>query len=482
MTRAPRFSLFISCLPGLRRVAATRDGRLVRYRVFFDDGEVAGGLFLGRVSKVTSAIGAAFVDLGDGQSGFLNSRDGQVLVVDGGRITPVRQIKEGQAVLVQMMRLGQGEKLATLSAEPKLVGLCLILLPQGQGVQFSRDFKGDREALTGALEALNRELGAEPGWLVRSGSADATAEALASDGRALWAQWSQVLQGLDRGQPRLLFREDPVLRWIIEGHKQGWHAIHCDDPETVAALRTDLRERAPILASVLSCHDLELPLFDTYRLEDEIQRLEDNRVWLKSGGSLVFARTEALVTVDVNTARNTKDRDQTSSALRTNLEAVEELVCQLQARDLAGLVVVDFVNARESDWRKRVDRALGEALRGDPAKTEALPTNKFGVAMLTRQREADDAPDRLHELCGCCGGRGRVRSLERVALAVLVQLRRQAPGLDGECLKVRAGKELAAYLETHRTRFLEPLAKSYRIEIQLERAALSQRAFEIVLV
>jgi ribonuclease G len=225
-----------------------------------------------------------------------------------------------------------------------------------------------------------------------------------------------------------------------------------------------------------------LPLFDTYRIEDEVQHLEDTRVWLKSGGSLVFSRTEALVTVDVNTSRNTKDRDQISSALRTNLEAVEALVCQLQARDLAGLVVVDFVNAREGDWRKRVDLALGQALRLDAAKTEALPINKFGVAMLTRQREADEAPDRLHELCGCCGGRGRVRSLERVALAVLVQLRRQVPGLAGECLKVRAGKELAAYLEAHRARFLSPLAEKYGIEIQLERAAMSQRAFEIELV
>ncbi len=476
----PRQSLFISCLPGLRRVAATQDGRLVRYRVFSQACEVAGGTYLGRVTKVTAAIGAAFVDLGDGLAGFLNFREDPVLVVDGGQITLARQVKEGQAVLVQMTRLGHGEKLANLSPEIKFVGVQLILLPQGRGVQFSRDFKGEREALEGQLAALNRELGAEPGWLARSGAGLSEAS-LRGDGLALWAGWSRVLEGIHSGKPRLLQREDPVLRWLFEGSKQGWHAIHCDDDEVLEALRAELRGRAPALVSQLASHDLDLPLFDTYRLEDELSQLEEPRVWLKSGGSLVFSRTEALVAVDVNTARNTKERGQTSSALRTNLEAVEELVYQLQGRDLGGLVVIDFVNAREPDWRKQVDRALGEALRRDPAKTEALPINKFGVAMLTRQRDADEVSDRFHETCPRCSGRGQVRALERVAIAVTVQLRRQAPGLAGERLIVRAGKELAAYLTQHRARFLDPLAHRHGLEIVVENASMAARAFVIEL-
>lgn len=457
-----------------------QDGRLISYQICREETAPApGDLLIGRVLNVAQGISAAFVDIGDGVQAFLDTKRGGLCLIDSATPKITSQAKEGQTVLVQLRKAAFRDKLASLSAEIKFVGLHCILLPMGDGLRFSRDFRGDKTAFRNLFMELSQSFGTEPGWLIRSTASFGEPEWIKADALRLWQYWQETLQQLGSGKTRVVYKENPLMAAVRDGHKTGWRSIFCDNGNDHAYLQRQLSQRDPSLLPALKFHDADSPLFDTYRVEDEVAHLSEARLWLKSGGTLDIHQTEAMVTVDVNTAKNTKDRGGKSAGLRTNLEAAAELGRQIRARNLAGLIVIDFVNIRDKGWEKKVERALRDAMVGDEAKLEVLPINKFGVAMLARERTSLDLGHRTLESCRRCRGQGTIKTLNALSLDIQRQVRRQLPGMEGETLAIIAGRELSTYLREHQALFFEPLESQFDATIIIEEGTMATRAYRI---
>lgn len=472
-------SLFVNQLPGSQRVAVTRDGRLIRYQQLNSEQENVqlGTIFLARITKVAAGISAAFVEIGQQQAGFLNGIDTRLAVVDGGKITTVSKPKEGQAVLVQLTKQAIREKLATYSCDLKLVGFNSILQPLEKGIRYSHDYRGDKQCWQERLaSAVMGEQ--QPGWIVRTGADEAAPEEVHAEAGQLWQDWQTVCQGIHSGKPRPLHRPQPLMQLLTEGNKEGWRSILVDSPQLQQQLKSELTVRNRVLLRALKLHELETPLFDTYRIEDEVAKLQATRVWLKSGGTLDIQQSEAMLTIDVNTTKNQTTRKQTA-ALNTNMEAVEEIAHQVMVRNLAGLLVIDFVNARETGWRKNVDAALKKAFAKDYARNEIMAVNKLGVAMIARQRGLRDYQHSHNETCPRCHGRGYVKRTRTLAIEIQRKLLREIHGMEGEQLVIQAGQELANYLRAHHDLLFASLEQEHGVTIQIEKARIADRAYQL---
>ncbi|MDJ0835943.1 MAG: ribonuclease E/G [Acidobacteriota bacterium] len=469
-------SLFANRMPGLMRLARLRNGRLEGLSLHRpDDPPAPGSIFKAKVVEVHAGIQAAYLDVGGAENVFLDRGNLPPGLLPSRKTTIESVLKPGREMPVQLRKPALGDKLARVDGEIKLAGLRLIHLPLGAGVSFSREFKGDRENLAERLPE-------QGGWIVRSAAAEVRPEVLDAEAKVLAARYRDLQQAAASGKPRLLYREDPVLAAVHEIGLSRLRNLHVDDETYGEELRTQLLATAPDLAARLSIHREASSLFDTYKIESQIDDLRAAKVWLKSGGRLHFHQTEAMVTIDVDSGKHGKSRGGLSAALRTNLEAADELAVQLRARNLAGLIVVDFINAKEPDWRTRVDNALKKALTADPARVELLRIDRFGLARLSRERRGPDLAHILTEPCNTCRGTGRRDRLETITADIQKQLLRESKGMTGETYTLSCGQSLADHLTKRKDLYFAPIETLQEIKIQIEkRHEMRPRAWTLTL-
>ena len=238
---------------------------------------------------------------------------------------------------------------------------------------FSHRFKGQRADISAELTALGKDVG----WIVRSAAGEQGIEQLLAEARMLRSRLAELQAQQDHGKPRLLYTEHPIEEILRDHAHDNPRSIFIDDEHHHARIHTWLRREQPRLLPALKLHSDDAPLFDVYKVESEIHKAAAARVWLPSGGSLVFHQTEAMVTIDVNSGKNIKSRAGKSAALRTNLEAATEIVRQLRVRNLAGLIVIDFINASEKGWGQNSGSSMRGALASDPLTPDYLPINRL---------------------------------------------------------------------------------------------------------
>ncbi len=437
----PATSLFVNRLHGLTRIAVIRHDRLIHLGLHREDETgLPGDMFLGKVTKVITGINAAFLDLGQGRSAFLNRADIPLPISKTSQADMASILKPGRLLPVQVKRAASGEKLMQVTAELKLVGFSGILVLGGKGISFSKRFKGEKQAEP--FEALLHGKG-ELGYIVRS-----SASGLNKDQRL--AELDRLLKDHDRlqevirdtGKPGLLRSLCPVKACLTDYWGDGLRSVFFDDEALYEAYRNEISQSRPDLAPVLKLHSEPYPMFDLYKIESEIQKASASRVWLKSGGFFDIRHTEALVAIDVNSGRDVKSGEGRSSGMRVNLEAAAEIGRQARVRNLAGLVVVDFINGKGPSWRKQLDDALKKAFRGDPARTDLLPVNHLGLAQISRERLGPDLNSLLRDKCGVCQGVGWVKSAETVAQECELQLTRELIGTDAQSVEITCGRRL----------------------------------------
>jgi ribonuclease G len=257
--------------------------------------------------------------------------------------------------------------------------------------------------------------------------------------------------------------------------------LWCDDPETYERIVQFVQQYLPRLRSRVALYQGAEPIFDHFRIEEQIERALDRKVWLKSGGYLVFDQAEALTAIDVNTGRFVGKTSQDETVLRTNLEAVEEVVKQLRLRNIGGIIIVDFIDmSREAD-RKKVSDALREALRRDKARTSALKISELGLVQMTRKRTRESLEELLTETCPRCHGRRVVKSVPTLAAEVLRAIHREAGRRRGvDMLVVKLNPDVARYLYDHGARDLETLERRLGFKIVLRsKEGLEPGAFEM---
>jgi len=435
------------------RVAVMQDGTLVN--LFVERSEpVAGNIYKGRVNNVLPGMDAAFVDIGLERNAFLHVADIRSQRLDGeeveesfGKGAIAERLRVGQEILVQVTKEPMGTKGARVTTYVALPAHYLVLMATVSYIGVSRRITADaeRRRLRQIAERIRPE---EMGIIVRTAAEGVEEQVLADDVVFLRQMWNRVLERARANRaPALVYQDLRLIRRIVRDlFTEEVDRFVVDSSEEHSRIADLLGSFAPQLRDRLVLHQDDVPVFEQYGVEREIDRALRRRVWLKSGGYIVIDRTEALTVIDVNTGKYVGKTDLASTILRTNLEAVGEIVRQITLRDIGGIILADFIDMEDADHRKRVLDALDEAVQRDRTKLHIIDLTALGLVEITRKRVYQDLEEIMRIPCPYCEGRGRVLAPETVAMRVRREIRKLARSAKARAVLVEVHPQVAAAL------------------------------------
>ena len=383
-------------------------------------------IYKGKITRIEPSLEAAFVDYGAERHGFLPLKEisSEYFVKDtNGTGKPnIREVlKEGQDIVVQVDKEERGNKGAALTTFVSLAGRFIVLKPnKARSGGVSRRITGaDRDAARQSLNAVQVPDGMSV--ILRTAGIDRSAEELAWDLENLITVWTAILNVvLERPSPFLIYREsDSVVRALRDYLTNDIGEILIDDEQTYKDASEHVSSTMPHNLKKLKHYVDPVPLFTRYQIESQIESAFAHNVSLPSGGSIVIDHTEALVSIDINSARATKGGDIEATALNTNLEAADEIARQLRIRDLGGLIVIDFIDMGPQKHQREVENRLREAVRQDRARVQIGKISRFGLLEMSRQRLRPSIGESAYQTCPRCTGFGTIRGTESLALAIL---------------------------------------------------------------
>jgi ribonuclease G len=494
--------ILINATPAETRVAILEKSQLVELHLEQARlRSVAGSIVKGRVTRVLPGMQAAFVDVGLEKAAFLYAGDyveNIELIEDeeeaprgrrnrgrngGGRHVPSIEtlLREGQEIVVQIAKEPIGSKGARITSHVSIAGRHLVLTPWAQRVGVSRRIESDRERRR-LREIVNRIRPPDLGFIIRT-AGEGTREAdLEADVRYLTAVWDDVQIHKDQVRaPEALYREPALpLRVIRDFANSETKQIVVDSRQAYEEMSSFVdRFVAPPRPRIKFYQGTE-PIFDHFGAESQIDANLGRKVWLKSGGYLIIDQSEALTAIDVNTGRYVGRRDLEETVLRTNLEAVREVVQQLRFRNIGGLIIIDLIDMESAENREKTFRALQDAIRGDKAKTNILKISELGLVEMTRKRTRESLVQMLCEPCSHCDGRGYVLSEYSIAQKVLRKIKKDLPRFCGRRVAVSVNRRVAEQLLGPERATLEALERELGREIEIHaRAGMHQEQFEI---
>jgi ribonuclease G len=497
------------------RVAILEDDEVVELFIERErQQQVAGNVYKGRVSKVLPGMQSAFVDLGLERDGFLYvsdvvdtlesldqlgdeddeagasagaatgeaGRDGDVpdAPADGDgtpaqAATPQRPalprrrerqsqsdpehkiedlLKEGQDVVVQVVKEPLGTKGARLTCHVTIPGRFLVFMPTVDHVGVSRkiDAREERARLRGIVKTFREQNGFNGGVIIRTAAAGRSEEDIVGDLSFFLEVWREIKRRSDTQRaPTVLYREQSLVSKLLRDLlTDDYQAIRIDSPaEHRRAL--DLVQRImPAMAPRVKHYGKDFPILDEYGIQSELDKALRSKVWLKSGGYIVINQTEALVAVDVNTGRYVGKKSAgrlEDTILKTNLEAAKEIVRQIRLRDLGGIIVLDFIDMEEKKNRQKVFQAFEQDLRRDRAPSKAVSVSEFGLVIVTRKRVKQSLERILTDQCPYCSGTGTVKSSATICHEILIELKKLAREIDGGGVVLRVNPDIARALQ-----------------------------------
>jgi ribonuclease E len=384
-------------------------------------------IYKGTITRIEPSLEAAFVDYGSERHGFLPLKEiaRSYFVPDavkpGSRINIKEAIKEGQQVVVQIDKEERGNKGAALTTFISLAGRYLVLMPNNpRAGGVSRRIEGnDRSELRDAMSQL--QIPESMGLIVRTAGVGKSVEELQWDLDYLTQLWAAIEQSAaERQAPFLVYQEsDVIIRSIRDHLRSDIGEIVVDDRRMYEKAEGFIRQVMPHNLKKLRLYDDEVPLFTRYQIESQIESAFQRSVQLPSGGSIVIDHTEALTSIDINSARATKGADIEETALNTNLEAADEIARQLRLRDLGGLFVIDFIDMTPARNQREVENRLREAMKQDRARVQVGRISRFGLLEMSRQRLRPSLGESSQLVCPRCKGQGTIRGVESLALSIL---------------------------------------------------------------
>ncbi len=383
-------------------------------------------IYKGKITRVEPSLEAAFVQYGSERHGFLPFKEiARSYYSDGGngggRSSIKDVIREGQEVVVQVDKEERGTKGAALTTFISLAGRYLVLMPNNpRAGGVSRRIEGEeRDEIREALRQLQTPEGM--GLIVRTAGVGRNIEELQWDLNYLLQLWEMIQKAAqERSAPFLIYQESNVIiRALRDYLRTDTGEILIDDAVIYSQAQDFMRQVMPYNLSKLKLYEDTVPLFTRYQIESQIESAFDRQVQLPSGGAIVIDHTEALISIDINSARATKGSDIEETALNTNLEAAEEIARQLRIRDLGGLIVIDFIDMGPNRNQREVENRLRDAVKMDRARVQLGRISRFGLLEMSRQRLRASLGEASQEVCARCNGQGTVRSVESLALSVL---------------------------------------------------------------
>jgi len=467
--------------PEEARVAIVQDGRLMELNIEISGKEqTKGNIYKGVVVRVEPGLQAAFVDIGLPKPGFIQMGDlhpdswqwrEDLPEEDRKRRPRIQEVlRRGQELIVQVEKDARDMKGAALTSYLSLPGRYMVLMPGDDAAGISR--KIEDNAIRKELKALVAELQVPTGYgyIVRTEAVGRTSEELKKDLDYLVGVHERILQQAAEIKGAAVVYQDAgvIIRTIRDYFSDDIDEVLVDDKAACQQAVDFFKEIMPGCERLVKLHKEKRPIFSKYQLEEQIDQLYEKRVPLPSGGSLIIEPTEALVSIDVNSGKSSGEKGVEDTAFKTNLEAAAEVARQLRLRDLGGLVVIDFIDMRDNKHNKEVERTLKDALKMDKARVNLGRISQFGMMEMSRQRIAKNINDAIHLECPHCEGRGRVKSVEAMAVSFLRKV--HAAAARGQLAEVHGALPLdvAYYLLNRKKRELTQIENDYEIVVTVK--------------
>jgi ribonuclease G len=466
-----------------------------------DERNVAGTVIKGRVTRVLPGMQAAFVDIGLEKAAFLYAGDycDNSIKANGNGETPGRSrgrsrngsrqpppaidtlLREGQEIVVQVAKEPIGNKGARITSHISIAGRHLVVTPLSQRVGVSRRIESDRERRR-LREIVSRNRPDDLGFIIRTAGNNASEADLEADIRYLTAVWSDIQKKREGARaPCDLYSELSLPLRVIRDFVNGkTKRIVIDDRRIYEEMEDFLTRFVAGPKPRLEHYRGALPIFDHFNIESPIDANLGKKIFLKSGGHLVIDQSEALTAIDVNTGRFVGKRDLEETVLRTNLEAVKEIVYQLRFRNIGGIIIIDLIDMESAENRNKVYSALQEALKQDKARTNILKISELGLVEMTRKRTRENLVQQLCEPCANCEGRGYVLSSETMAYKVLREIRKDLPRFCGRQIAISVNPRVAEMLLVRAHKACADLGQELGCKIEIRgRPGLHQEQFEV---
>ena len=468
------------------RIAIITDGILDHFEVAAtESGLLRGNIYRGSVANVQPSLDAAFVNFGADKDGLLRADDvvpqSYAKKAEGAGKHPRvdRILERGQPVLVQVVRDGVGHKGALVTTNVSIAGRYLVLMPYDDVRGVSRKAEDEeRQAVKDRVAKLDLPEGF--GVILRTNALDQPQKTLNRDLSALLRLWKKIRAEANAGKgPKLLYSDqDLIVQALRDSVDNTIAEVMVDDDGAFEKAQNYMRTFMPRSGSRLVHYSERMPLFSKYELEEQIDRIYQRQVALPSGGSIVIDGTEALTAIDVNSGRATRGSSQEETAYKTNLEAAVVVARQLKLRDIGGLVVVDFIDMRQSKHRTAVEKTMRDALKADKARAAASRLSSNGLLEINRQRLKKALQLRTYRPCPTCSGTGTIASPELVSLNILRRIETRAVTGQLGSVSVELHPELADALQNDCRQELAALEREFDIQVQIVAAAGLHRAEE----
>jgi ribonuclease G len=487
--------ILINWSPQETRVAVVENGAVQELHVerTFERGLV-GNVYLGKVARVLPGMQSAFIDMGLDKAAFLHVADVWHPPAEGETISAARsaqaqvpiekQVFEGQALMVQVIKDPIGTKGARLSTQISIAGRLLVFLPQDDHIGVSQKIPLEqREALRNRLQALVGDAGG--GFILRTNAEEASDDELADDIAYLRKTWTRIKEASTKLPPQSLLHQDLNLlqRVLRDLASEATQTIRVDSREQFEALRTFGEEFMPAAAAKLQHYKGERPIFDLYAIDEEIAKALGRRVELKSGGYLIVDQTEALTTVDVNTGGFVGARNFDDTIFKTNLEAAQAIARQLRLRNLGGIIIADFIDMAREDHREAVLAEFRKQLAKDKVKTMAGEFSQLGLVEMTRKRTRESLAHMLCEPCPTCEGKGIVKTPRSVAYDIFREILREARQFNPREFRIVASPKVIELFLDEESQYLAGLCEFIEKPVSLQSdAAMGQEQYDIVLL
>jgi ribonuclease G len=363
-------------------------------------------------------------------------------------------LKEGQEVVVQVVKEPLGTKGARITSHLSLPGRFMVYMPTVDHVGISRkiEARDERRRLRSIVQRFREQSGLPGGVIIRTAAAGRSEEDIVADLSYFQQVWNEVQRKRETERtPAVLFREESLVTKLLRDLlTDQFQAIRIDDETEYRRVVAFVQRIMPAMVSRVKNFTKEYPIFDEYGVQSEIDKALRSKVWLKSGGYIVINQTEALVAIDVNTGRYVGKKSAgrlEDTIVKTNLEAAKEIVRQVRLRDLGGIIVLDFIDMEEKKNRQKVAQAVEQELRKDRAPSKAVQVSDFGLIIITRKRVKSSLERQLTEPCPYCSGTGTIKASATICYDILNEVRKVSSELDGYSLVLRVNPEIARALK-----------------------------------
>jgi len=392
-------------------------------------------------------------------------------------------LKEGQEILVQIAKEPIGKKGARITSHIALPGRFLVYMPTVNHTGVSRKISSDEERQRLKRIVMSERENGHGGFIVRTAAQGASDEELRADIRFLKNLWTEIKNRADDGKsPALIYHDLNVVERVLRDQvTSDFSAIWVDTEQEYERILRFANRFQPSLVRRVKLYTKETPLFEQFGLTEELSKALKSKVWLKSGGYIVINQTEALVAIDVNTGKYVgKTARLEDTIVKTNVDAIREIVRQIRLRDLGGIIVIDFIDMDERRNRQKVMQALEEALRADRAPSKVLQFNDFGLVAITRKRVKQSLERTIGSQCPYCTGTGFVKSVTTVCNEIYLEMRKIAKHLEHSDVMLRVNPDVAKALKNNNGKWLAEMEElTKRTVIVKSDPALHQEQFDI---